>query len=138
MFPKAQGELIVLESGGSTLSDGEFMSCRTPRAESNSLGYSFGEFTLTINAFSDVPTGAFMRLYERKYTEDGQSPRPDANYPHTLIGEFSVKAINEKQSILLEAPIFRGGAQYYVEWISDGAKAQGWTLKLRPVTYRVY
>jgi hypothetical protein len=138
---KVFGTEVVMESAGSSISDGGFAAC----ADADFLtaqvgGYPLGRFELDIPGFSTAPTaGAVVNLYERKFNSDGNAaPTPDATYKNDYIGTFVVDVADAAQYLSIDAPINYYGADYYLEWIDGGAGSAStdanWVLRVTPWT----
>lgn len=135
------GTTLTLEASGAVITNGSIVAANDAgRASSDNAGYPLGEFRLAIEVTGTAPTaGAVINLYERKTDGTNAAPVPAGTYKHDYIGTFIVDPATGTQYLYLIAPIWRGGGDYYVEWVDGGSGTEqvdaGWSLTLTPVTY---
>lgn len=103
-------------------------------------GYPDAEFVLGVT-FGSAPTeGAVIALYARPLDVDGSADTevPEATRPTRYIGSF---VVNDVTTLQYPAPVLARDvpelAEYYLHNNGTGQSiSAGWTLKVRPRSYR--
>ena len=135
------GTTKTLEANGASISNNALAQADDAdySVASDGASYPDAEFVLS-GAFGTAPTeGMVLALYARPLNIDGtnDAEAPETTRPTRFIGNFVVNNVTSTQYMTLTAFDVPAEASYYVHNNATGQTlSSGWTLKVKPRTYK--